>query len=52
MGATAQDLPVAFQALSPEEKHLVSTEILRRSATSEPLSEAALYELAAELFRG
>jgi hypothetical protein len=41
----------AFEALSPVEQSQVAAEILRRTATSSGLSDAALHELADELFR-
>jgi hypothetical protein len=51
MTATVRDILAAFDALSPPEQQLVAAEILRRSANSDGLSEAALDELAVELFR-
>jgi hypothetical protein len=50
MTATARQLLAAFETLSPAEKHQVAVEILRRAAPDD-LSEAALAELADELFR-
>jgi hypothetical protein len=52
MTETVRDLLRAFDALSPAEQHEMAAEILRRSAPDGDLSEAALTELAAELFRG
>ena len=51
MTATAQNLLAAFDALSPDEQQQVAAEILRRTAGTGDLPEAALDELAAELFR-
>jgi hypothetical protein len=51
MTATARELLAAFETLSPTEKHQVAAEILRRSAPDDDLPEAALAELADELFR-
>jgi hypothetical protein len=52
MTASARDLLAAFDALSPAEQQQVAAEILRRSVATDDLPEAALHELAAELFRG
>jgi hypothetical protein len=52
MTAAARDLLAAFDALSPAEQQHVAAEILRRSGRADELPEAALQELAAELFRG
>ena len=41
----------AFDALSPAEQHGVAVEILRRSLANDDLPEAALVELADEMFR-
>jgi hypothetical protein len=45
-------LLAAFDALPPDEQRQVAAEILRRTAASGDLPEAALDELADELFRG
>lgn len=52
MTATARNLLAAFDALPPDEQQQVAAEILRRTAATGDLPEAALDELAAELFRG
>lgn len=52
MTTTSRDVIAAFDALAPEEQREVANEILRRTAPLEELPEAALDELAAELFRG
>jgi hypothetical protein len=52
MTATARKLLADFDALSPDDQQQVAAEILRRTAKASDLSEAALDELAAELFRG
>jgi hypothetical protein len=52
MTVNARDLLAAFDALSPAEQHQVAAEILRRTAGAGDIPEAALDELAAELFRG
>jgi hypothetical protein len=44
-------LLLAFDALSPAEQHDVVCELLRRTTVSDDLPEAALHELADELFR-
>jgi hypothetical protein len=49
---TAREVLAAFDALSPAEQQEVAAEILRRTAGAGDLSEAALHELAAALFRG
>lgn len=49
MTQTALDVLTAFEALAPADQHRVAAEILRRSPAGE-LSEAALHELADELF--
>jgi hypothetical protein len=51
MTETVRDLLRTFDALSPVEQHEMTTEILRRCTPDEGLPEAALDELAAELFR-
>jgi hypothetical protein len=51
MTATAHDVLTAFEALPPAERQEVAAEILRRSAGTGDLSEAALDELADEVFR-
>jgi hypothetical protein len=52
MAETVRDLLRTFDALPPAEKHQVAAEILRRWAPDDGLPDAALDELAAELFRG
>ncbi len=52
MTEAAHGVLTAFDKLSPAEQQRVAIEILRRSAASEDLPEAALHELAVELFRG
>ncbi len=52
MTAKALDVLAAFDALSNAEKQQVAAEILRRSTVEGDLPEAALQELAAELFSG
>jgi hypothetical protein len=52
MTEAVRDLLRAFDALSPAEQNQVAAAILRRWTPDESLSEAALDELAAELFRG
>ena len=44
-------LLTAFDALSPAEQHEVAVEILRRTVETGDLPEAAMHELADELFR-
>jgi hypothetical protein len=51
MTATAENLLAAFDTLSADEQQQVAVEILRRTAGTEDLPEAAFDELAAELFR-
>jgi hypothetical protein len=51
MTETVRDLLRTFDALSPAEQHEITTEILRRCTPDEALPDAALDELAAELFR-
>jgi hypothetical protein len=51
MTATARNLLAAFDALTPDEQQQVAAEILRRRAGAGDLPEAALDELAADLFR-
>jgi hypothetical protein len=48
---TAENVLAAFGALPADEQQQVATEILRRTAGTGDLPEAALDELAAELFR-
>jgi hypothetical protein len=48
---TVRDLLRAFDALPPSEQRQVAVEILRRCAPDEGIPNAALDELAAELFR-
>jgi hypothetical protein len=50
--ANARDVLAAFDALSTAEQQQVAAEILRRSSGEGDLPEAALHELAGELFRG
>lgn len=52
MTATARDLIATFDALAPEEQQEVAVVMLRRTAPADDLPEAAMDELAAELFRG
>jgi hypothetical protein len=52
MTETVRDLLRAFDALPPTEQNQITVEILRRCAPDESLSDAALDELAIELFRG
>ncbi len=52
MSETVRDLLRAFGALPPAEQNQVAAEILRRWTPTESLSDAALDELAAELFHG
>jgi hypothetical protein len=49
---TARDVLAAFDALPPAEQQQVEAEILRRYSGADERPEAALHELAAELFRG
>ena len=51
MTATARKLLAAFDTLPPEEQQEVAVEILRRTAVTGDLPDAALDELAGELFR-
>ncbi|MCI0377363.1 MAG: hypothetical protein L0215_07145 [Gemmataceae bacterium] len=51
MSKAAQDLLSAFDALPPVDQHEVAVMILRRTAATEDIPEAALHELADELFR-
>jgi len=51
MTASARNLLAAFDTLPPDEQHQVAAEILRRTAAADDLPEAALTELADELFR-
>jgi hypothetical protein len=48
---SARNLLAAFEALPPDDQRQVAVEILRRTAGAEDLPEAALHELADELFR-
>jgi hypothetical protein len=52
MTAAAREVLTSFAALSPAEQQEVAAEILRRSEGSGELPEAALHDLADELFRG
>ncbi len=52
MSPVVRDVLAAFDALSPEEQEQVATEILRRLSGSDDVPEAALHELADELFCG
>lgn len=51
MTENVRDLLRAFDALSPDEQRQMAMEILRRYVPDESLPDAALDELAAELFR-
>lgn len=51
MSTAAHDLIKAFDSLPPDAQHEVAVEILRRTAAADDISEAALDELAGELFR-
>jgi hypothetical protein len=51
MTKAARELLTAFEALSPSDQQQVTAEILRRTTASPDLPEAALEELAGELFR-
>jgi hypothetical protein len=51
MTPIARDLLAVFDTLSPSEQQQVAAEILRRSVGAGELPEAALHELAAELFQ-
>jgi hypothetical protein len=51
MTTAAQSLLTAFDALSPTEQQQVATEIMRRCAGTDDLPEAAMNELADDLFR-
>ena len=51
MTKAAHDLLTAFEALPPADQHEVAVVILRRTAATEDIPEAALHELADELFR-
>lgn len=51
MTTTAREVLAAFEALPPAEQQQVAAEIIRRSSGTGDLPEAALDELAAELFR-
>ncbi len=52
MTATARSLLAAFDTLPPNEQQQVAAAILRRAAAAGVLPEAALDELADELFCG
>ena len=52
MTEAVRDLLRAFEALAPAEQNQAAAEILRRWTPDETLPDAALDELAAELFRG
>jgi hypothetical protein len=52
MTEAVRNLLRTFDALTPAEQQLAAAEILRRSTPDGGLSEAALDELADELFRG
>lgn len=52
MTTAAQELLKAFDALPAGEQHEVAVTILRRTADAQDIPEAALHELADELFRG
>ena len=51
MTTAAQDLLKVFDTLPPADQHEVTVAILRRTSATEDIPEAALQELAAELFR-
>jgi hypothetical protein len=51
MTETVRELLRAFDALPPAEQNEMAVEILRRCAADESMSDAALDELADELFR-
>jgi hypothetical protein len=51
MTDTVRELLRVFDALSPDEQNQIAAEILRRYAPDESLPDAALDELAADLFR-
>ena len=48
----AQDLLKVFDALPAADQHEVAVAILRRASSAEDIPDAALHELADELFRG
>ena len=52
MSTAAKDLLTAFDALPSFAQHEVAVAILRRTAATDDIPEAALHELADELFRG
>jgi hypothetical protein len=52
MTQAAHEVLVAFEKLPVADQRQVAAEVLRRYAASEELSEAALHEMADELFRG
>jgi hypothetical protein len=52
MSKTAHQLLAAFDSLPLPEQQQVAVEIRRRTAGTGELTEAALNELAADLFRG
>lgn len=52
MSDAVRDLLRAFDALPPSEQHELAAEILRRWTPDGGVPDAALDELAAELFRG
>lgn len=51
MSKAAQDLLQAFDCLPAPAQHEVAVAILRRTATADDVPEAALHELADDLFR-
>jgi 5-methylcytosine-specific restriction endonuclease McrBC regulatory subunit McrC len=51
MSTAAQDLLKVFDSLAAAEQHEVAVEILRRTTSADDIPDAALDELAAELFR-
>ena len=51
MSTAAQDLLRTFDSLPAPAQHEVAVAILRRTATAQDIPEAALHELADELFR-
>lgn len=51
MTTAAQELLKVFDTLPPADQREVAVAILRRTSATEDIPEAALQELAAELFR-
>jgi hypothetical protein len=52
MTTAAQDMLKVFDTLPAPVQHEVAVAILRRTSSAEDIPEAALHELADELFRG